>query len=219
MFNRGGLIESTRTSLADYQRSYAHPHLPITAFSAAIESIRPSIIIGASTAAKAFDHRVIEAMTRINKRPIILALSNSTSLSECTAEEAYAWSNGRAIFASGSPFAPVTYDNRMLIPGQCNNMYIFPAIGLGVCATQAKRVTDDMFIAAARGLAEQVTSADLEHGLIYPPLAKIFATELKVAQRVAEVVFAQGLARVEPPHDFGAFFEPQLYRAEYPASG
>jgi malate dehydrogenase (oxaloacetate-decarboxylating)(NADP+) len=215
IFNRNGLIESTRTDLADYQRPYAHQHEPVQIFSRAIESIRPSIIIGVSTAAKAFDHHIIEAMARINRRPIIFALSNPTSRSECTAQEAYAWSGGRALFASGSPFAPVRNNNRTLTPGQCNNMYIFPAIGLAVYVTRAVRVTDHIFIAAARALADQVTSRDLEHGLLFPPQANIFETELHVAERVAQVVFSEGLARVEQPPDLRTFIESQLYRPEY----
>ncbi len=216
MFNREGLIESTRADLADYQRPYAHPHEPVGVFSTAIESIRPSVIIGASTTAKAFDRSVVEAMARINLRPIIFALSNPTALSECTAEEAYAWSDGRAIFASGSPFQPVHYRNLTINPGQCNNMYVFPAMGLAVSATRARLVTDAMFIAAAQALAEQVRSSELERGLLYPPQANIFATELHVAQRVAERIFAEGLAGAERPLDLSAFIEMQLYKPEYP---
>lgn len=215
MFNRNGLVESTRTDLTEYQTPYAHPCEAVRGFFAAVESIRPSIIIGASTAAKAFDRSVIEAMARINGRPIIFALSNPTSLSECTAEEAYTWSDGQAIFASGSPFGPVRYHGRTFVPGQCNNMYIFPGIGLAVCATRAARVTDAMFMAAARAVAEQVTLTDLERGLLYPPQANIFATELRVAERVAEVVFAEGLAGIEPPRDLRAFIEAQVYKPEY----
>lgn len=216
MFNRKGLVESSRPNLADYQRPYAHTHEPVGAFSTAIESIRPSIIIGASTAAKAFDRSVIETMARINLRPIIFALSNPTSLSECTADEAYAWSDGRAIFASGSPFGPVRYRNRTIIPGQCNNMYIFPAMGLAVSATRPALVTDTMFIAAAQALTEQVASSDLERGLLYPPQANIFATELHVAQRVADLIFTEGRAGIERPRDLNAFIETQLYKPKYP---
>jgi malate dehydrogenase (oxaloacetate-decarboxylating)(NADP+) len=215
MFNRNGLIESGRSHLADYQLPFIHPHEPLDDFYEAIESIRPSIIIGVSTAAKAFDRQVIEAMARINERPIIFALSNPTSRSECTAEEAYAWSGGRALFASGSPFAPVRYNNRTLIPSQCNNMYVFPAIGIAVYATRAARVTDNMFIAAARALTDQVNSADVEHGLLYPPQANIFDTEVHVAESVAQVVFSEGLAGVEQPRDLRTFIESQLYRPEY----
>src|SRR4029077_4374640 len=133
-------------------------------------------------------------MARINRRPIIFPYSNPTSHSECTAEEAYRWSEGRAIFASGSPLPPVTLRDKTYVPGQGNNVYIFPAIGLAVYATRATRVTDEMFIAAARAVAEQVTPAELDVGLISPPQSTIFDTELHAAQRVAEVVFARNLA-------------------------
>jgi malate dehydrogenase (oxaloacetate-decarboxylating)(NADP+) len=215
LFNRNGLLESTRRDLADYQRPYAHPHAPSRDFVAAIESIRPTVIIGVSTAARAFDARVIEAMTRINQRPIIFALSNPTSRSECSAEDAYSWSEGRAVFASGSPFPPVQYGNRMLVPGQCNNVYIFPAIGLAVYATQAVRVTDEMFIVAAQAVAEQVTAVELATGLIYPLQSAILKTEVHAAVRVAEVIFARGLAGVKEPKELGAFIESQVYKPEY----
>jgi malate dehydrogenase (oxaloacetate-decarboxylating)(NADP+) len=215
LFNRNGLIESTRRDLADYQQPYAHPHTATRDFAEAIESIRPTVIIGASTTAKAFDSRVIEAMSRVNQRPIIFALSNPTSRSECTAEEAYRWSQGRAVFASGSPFAPVRYNDRTFVPGQCNNVYIFPAIGLAIYATRATRVIDEMFIAAARAVADQVTGAELDAGLIYPPQSAILKTEIHVAARVAEVIFARGLASVKEPQDLGAFIESQVYKPEY----
>lgn len=215
LFNTGGLIESTREDLADYQKPYARPHAPTTDFAAAIESIKPTAIVGVSTAAKAFNQRVIEAMARVNRRPIIFSLSNPTSRSECTAAEAYEWSEGRVVFASGSPFAPVQFRGRTLVPGQCNNMYIFPAIGLALYAAKATRVTDEMFIAAARAVAERVTATELDVGLIYPPQSAIFETELHVAERVAAVIFTRGLARVTEPKDLHAFIEAQVYRPEY----
>jgi malate dehydrogenase (oxaloacetate-decarboxylating)(NADP+) len=215
MFDVNGLLESTRKDLLDFQKPYAHRHAPTKDFVEAIESIKPVAIIGVSTVAKAFNQRVIEAMARVNRRPIIFPYSNPTSHLECTAEEAYHWSEGRAIFASGSPFPPVRFGDRTFVPGQGNNVYIFPAIGLAVYATRAKRVTDEMFIAAANAVAEQVTQAELDIGLIYPPQSTIMKTELHAAQRVAEVIFARGLARVERPKDLAAFVEAQTYKAEY----
>jgi len=194
LFNRNGLVESTRFDLTDYQQPYAHPHPPTRSFISAIESIRPTAIIGVSTAPKTFNQEVIAAMARHNARPIVFALSNPTSRSECTAEEAYRWSEGRAIFASGSPFAPVDYAGRRFVPGQCNNLYIFPAVGLAIYNTRAKRVTDEVFIEAARSLAQLVTQADLDAGLIYPPQATILQTETHVAKRVTEVIHARNLA-------------------------
>jgi malate dehydrogenase (oxaloacetate-decarboxylating)(NADP+) len=214
-FDVNGLLETSRKDLADFQKPYAHSHPPTKDFVKAIEDIRPNAIIGVSTVARAFNQRVIEAMSRVNERPIIFPYSNPTSHSECTAEEAYRWSQGRAIFASGSPFPPVRFADRTFVPGQGNNVYIFPAIGLAVYATGAKRVTDEMFIAAARAVAEQVTQAELDIGLIYPPQSTIMKTELYAAQRVAEVIFARGLARVPAPNDISAFVESQTYKAEY----
>jgi malate dehydrogenase (oxaloacetate-decarboxylating)(NADP+) len=144
----------------------------------AIEAIKPNAIIGVSTVAKAFNQRVIEAMSRVNQRPIIFPYSNPTSHSECTAEEAYRWSEGRAIFASGSPFPPVRFNGKTFVPGQGNNVYIFPAIGLAVYATRAQSVTDEMFVAAAHAVAEEVIQAELDIGLIYPPQSTIMKTEL-----------------------------------------
>src|SRR6266478_3039077 len=215
MFDVNGLLESTRKDLLDFQKPYAHRHAPTKDFVEAIESIKPGAIIGVSTVAKAFNQHVIEAMARVNRRPIIFPYSNPTSHLECTAEEAYHWSEGRAIFASGSPFPPVRFGDRTFVPGQGNNVYIFPAIGLAVYATGARRVTDEMFIAAASAVAEQVTPTDIAVGLVYPPQSMIMKTELHAAERVAEVIFARGLARVERPRDIAAFVESQTYQPDY----
>src|SRR5208283_1617619 len=214
-FDVNGLLETSRKDLADFQKPYAHSHAPTRDFVQAIETIKPNAIIGVSTVAKAFNQRVIEAMSRVNQRPIIFPYSNPTSHSECTAEEAYRWSEGRAIFASGSPFPPVRFGDRTFVPGQGNNVYIFPAIGLAVYATQAKRVTDEMFIAAARAVAEQVTPAELDVGLIYPPQSAIFDTEIRAAARVAEVIFARNLARTERPASIEEFIRQKVYQPTY----
>ncbi len=210
-----GLLDSSRSDLEDFQKPFAHRQTPTKDFVEAIETLKPTAIIGVSTVAKAFDQRVIEAIARINQRPIIFPYSNPTSHSECTAEEAYRWSEGRAIFASGSPFPPVRFNDRTYISGQGNNVYIFPAIGLAVYATRARRVTDEMFIAAAAAVAEQVTPEELDAGLIYPPQSSILATELHTAERVAEVIFARGLAQVPEPADIGEFIRSHTYKAEY----
>lgn len=211
LFNRGGLVESTRRDLTSFQQSYAHPHPPTGRFLEALESIRPNVIIGFSTAFKAFDQQVVAAMARLNQRPIIMALSNPTSRAECTAEEAYEWSDGRAVFASGSPFPPVHYRHQTLVPAQCNNAYIFPAMGLAIYATRARRVTDDLFLAAAAALAREVSAAELGSGLIFPPQSSLQQTQLAIARRIAEVIFARGLAGVDEPHDLSAHMASQLY--------
>ena len=185
MFDINGLLESTRKDLVDFQRPYAHPHAPTKDFVAAIESIKPTTIIGVSTIGGAFTQKVVEAMSRINERPVILALSNPTEHAECTAEQAYTWSKGKAIYAAGVQFAPVRYDGRTFLPGQANNFYIFPAVGMAIFATQAKRVTDDMFIEAAQAVADQVSSDLLNQGLLYPLQSNILETEIQTAARVA----------------------------------
>ncbi len=213
-----GLIESSRTDLADFQKPFAHAHPPLKGFLAAIESIHPTGIIGVSTVPKLFDRPVIEAMSRINERPIIFPYSNPTSRSECTAEEAYRWSNGRAIFASGSPFPPVQLDGKTFVPGQGNNVYIFPALGMAIYATRARRVTDEMFLAAAKSVAEQVTQTNLDMGLIYPPQSSILGTSVHVATRVAELIFDRDLAGVPRPADVSEFIRSMVYRPEYRSS-
>lgn len=215
LFDINGLIEPGRTDLHDFQKAYAHPHKPSRDFVAVIESLKPTALIGVSTQGRAFNRQVVETMAHINPRPIIFALSNPTDHVECTAEEAYRWSEGRALYAAGVAFPPVRHGDKTFVPGQGNNMYIFPAVGLAIFATRARRVTDEMFVAAARGVAEQVTQAELDAGLLYPPQTEILQTEITTAQRVAEVIFAQGLAGVEYPRDLRAFLELQLYKPAY----
>jgi malate dehydrogenase (oxaloacetate-decarboxylating)(NADP+) len=217
LFDVHGLIERRRTDLVDFQRPYAHSLEPIRDFALAIEKIQPTAIIGVSTVGKAFDRKVVEAMARINPRPIIFALSNPTDHAECTPQEAYGWTQGRALYAAGVQFPPVRIDGKRLMPAQANNVYIFPAIGMAVYATQAKRVTDEMFIVAARALAEQVTKEELDEGMLYPPQADMLDIESKVAAKVAEVIFARGLARVERPSDFEQFIRSHAYKPEYRA--
>lgn len=215
LFDRKGLVQANRTDLADFKKPFAHPHAPIDDFVTAIADLKPTAIIGVSALAKAFNQQVIETMARINQRPIIFPYSNPTTHSECTAEEAYKWSEGRAVFASGSPFPPVKYDNQTFVPGQGNNVYIFPAMGMAIYATQAKRVTDEMFITAAKALAEQVSPSDLAVGLVYPPQSEILKASLHIAEKVAEVIFARDLAGVSKPGDLHAFIESQAYQPEY----
>ncbi len=164
---------------------------------------------------KLFTREVIEAMAEINQRPIIFPYSNPTSRSECTAEEAYRWSGGKAVFASGSPFPPVEIAGHKFVPGQGNNVYIFPAMGMAVFATEATRVTEEMFIVAAKAVAEQVTEEDLSLGLIYPPQSQILDASLHVAERVASYIFDQGLARVPRPDDIGSLIRARAYRPVY----
>lgn len=216
MFDVNGLLESTRTDLVDFQLPYAHQHAPTRDFAAAIESIKPTTIIGVSTIGGAFSKEVVEAMCRVNERPIILALSNPTSCAECTPEQAYTWSNGKAIYAAGVPFSPVTLNGQTFIPGQANNFYIFPAVAMAIYATEAKRVTDEMFIEAAKAVADQVSPELLKQGLLYPLQGDILETEIKTAARVAKLVFDSGLAGIERPADMEALIRSHVYTPAYP---
>jgi malate dehydrogenase (oxaloacetate-decarboxylating)(NADP+) len=215
MFDVNGLLESTRTDLVDFQKPYAHKHAPTRDFVAAIESIKPTTIIGVSTVGGAFTQAVIEAMSRINDRPVVLALSNPTEKAECTPEHAYTWSKGKAIYAAGVQFPPVQLNGQTFLPGQANNFYIFPAVGMAIFATQASRVTDEMFIEAAAAVANQVAPELLKQGLLYPLQANILETEIQTAARVAKLVFDSDLARVPRPADMVAFIRSQVYKPEY----
>src|ERR1700739_4924500 len=215
MFAINGLLESSRNDLADFQKPYAHQHAPTRDFVAAIESIKPTAIIGVSTIGGAFNQKDIEAMAKINERPVILALSNPTEHAECTPEQAYTWSKGKAIYAAGVQFEPVHYNGQTFLPGQANNFYVFPAVGMAIFATQAKRVTDEMFIEAGQAVADQVPPGLLKQGLLYPLQSNILETEIQTAARVAKLFFDLNLARVERPADMVAFIRGHVYKPEY----
>jgi malate dehydrogenase (oxaloacetate-decarboxylating)(NADP+) len=215
MFDLHGLLENTRMDLVDFQKPYAHKHAPTRDFVAAIESIKPTTLVGVSTVGGTFNRKVVEAVTHLNERPVILALSNPTDHAECTAEQAYTWSNGKAIYAAGVQFPPVHWNGRTFLPGQANNFYIFPAIGMAVFATVASRVTDQMFIEAAHAVADQVPSDLLKQGLLYPLQSNILEAEIQTATRVAKLIFDSGLARVDRPPDIGAFIRRHVYKPEY----
>jgi malate dehydrogenase (oxaloacetate-decarboxylating)(NADP+) len=210
-----GLVVKGRSGLAEHKLPFAQEHEPLPDLLAAVEALHPTAIIGASGQPGTFTQPVLAAMARLNERPIVFALSNPTSKAECTAEQAYTWTGGRAIFASGSPFPPVTLGNRTFVPGQGNNAYIFPGVGLGALACGARLVTDDMFFAAARALAHQVEEADLEQGLVYPPLREIREVSAAIAAAVAEVAYQQGLATQPKPDDLLAHIEAQMYVPRY----
>ena len=215
LFDSKGLLENTRQDLIPEKKAYAHAHAPTHDLVAAIHSIRPTILIGVSAVGKAFNQAVVEAMSAINHRPIIFALSNPTVRAECTAEEAYRWSRGRAIYAAGVQFAPVHYNGDIFLPGQANNFYIYPAIGLGAYATRTKRVTDEMFIEAAKATADQVTDEQLKKGLLFPPQSNILEAEVRTAVRIAALVFKRNLARVDQPKNINAWLRAMLYKPQY----
>jgi len=215
MFDVNGLLVKSRTDLVEHQLQFAHDSEPCSDFADAVLMIKPTAIVGVSTVGGAFNQQVIENMSAINERPIIFPYSNPTSHSECTAEQAYNWSKGKAIFASGSPFAPVEYQGKIFTPGQGNNVFIFPALGLAIFATEAKRVTDDILLTAAEAVAEQVCLDDFEKGLIYPNVADILRVSVNVAVKVAEEIFESGLASVEKPESISDFIKSKMYIPEY----
>ena len=211
-----GLVVTDRGEISASKLPYAHKHAAVGSFIEAVKALQPTAIIGVSGQTGAFSQEVIVAMAEINQRPIIFALSNPTSKAECSAEQAYDWSQGEAIFASGSPFEPVERGNRTFVPGQGNNAYIFPGVGLGVVASRARRVTDEMFLRAARTLAEQVTDQDLELGRIYPSLSRIREVSALIARDVAAIAYRQGLSDREEPDDIMADIESQMFQPVYP---
>ena len=214
-----GLLTSNRDKIAHHKQRYARDMPAIDSFLEAVKTLKPTAILGLSGQPGSFPKEVIEAMAKINKRPIIFALSNPTSKAECTAEEAYRWSKGRAIFASGSPFDAVKLGNKTLVPGQGNNVYIFPGVGLGAIVSGSRRVTNEMFLAATHSLAKQVSAYDLERGCIYPPLSRIREVSVKIAFEVATIAFEKGLADREMPEDLMAEIRAHMYQPVYPHYG
>jgi malate dehydrogenase (oxaloacetate-decarboxylating)(NADP+) len=182
----------------------------------AVKTIKPTMLIGASGQTKAFTREIVNLMAAFNERPVIFALSNPTSKAECTAEEAYVWTDGRAVFASGSPFAPVKFNGKTLVPGQGNNAYIFPGVGLGVICAGARRMTDSMFIAAARTLAGLIHDDEMAEGRVYPSLKRIHEVSHAIALAVAEEAFAKKLNTHSRPEDLAGYIRSQMFKPEYP---
>jgi malate dehydrogenase (oxaloacetate-decarboxylating)(NADP+) len=227
MFDTQGLVVAGRPGLATHKLPYAHklpPSKPFDHFDltsecpqivAAIEDFRPTALIGVSTVGKLFSREVVEAMSRLNERPIIFTLSNPIEKHECLPEQAYTWSAGKVVYAGGVQFPPVHLAGQTFLPSQANNLYIFPAIGLAIHATNAKRVNDEMFIEAAHAVADQVTSDQLKLGMLFPPQSNILEVEVQTAVRIAKFVFDSGLARVDRPADIEALIRRHLYKPEY----
>lgn len=214
--SKGLIVSSRKESLQQFKKPWAHEHEPIKELVDAVKAIRPTVLIGTSGVGRTFTKEVVEAMASINEKPIILALSNPTSQSECTAEEAYTWSQGRAIFASGSPFPPVEYDGKVFVPGQANNAYIFPGLGLGLIMSGAIRVHDDMLLAASEALAAQVSQENFDRGLIYPPFTNIRKISAHIAANVAAKAYELGLAtRLPEPKDLVKYAESCMYSPAY----
>jgi malate dehydrogenase (oxaloacetate-decarboxylating)(NADP+) len=227
MFDTQGLVVAGRPGLAQHKLPYAHKLPPSKPFDhldlvsecpqivAAIEDFKPTVLIGVSTVGKLFSREVVEAMSRLNARPIIFALSNPIDKHECLPEQAYAWSRGKAIYAGGVQFPPVQLAGQTFLPSQANNLYIFPAVGMAIYATNARRATDEMFIEAAHAVADQVTPEQLKLGMLFPPQSNMLEVEVQTAARVAKLVFDAGLARVERPANIEKFIRQHVYKPEY----
>ncbi len=209
-----GLVVKSRDDLMVHNLPYAHEHEALD-FVSAINEIKPHILIGATGAPGTFTQEVIEAMSALNERPAIFALSNPTSRAECTAEQAYEWSKGKAIFTSGSPFDAISYEGKTLKPGQGNNAYIFPGVGLGAIACEATHITDEMFLASARSLAELVSEEDLSTSTLYPPLKDIRNASLEIAVALAEKAYDQGIAQLARPSDLKQYIRDMMYDPSY----
>ncbi len=214
-FDTQGLVTKQRADLAEHKKPFAQDHPPLNSFQDAILRFRPTAIIGVSGATGSFSKAILETMAEINQRPIIFALSNPTSKSECSAQEAYRFTQGRAIFASGSPFDPVDYQGNAFVPGQGNNAYIFPGVGLGAMACGARRITDEMFFAAAKCLASQVTERDLDLGRIYPALTRIREVSTKIAVAVAQLAYDYGLAKEKRPENLREHVRNMMFEPVY----
>jgi malate dehydrogenase (oxaloacetate-decarboxylating)(NADP+) len=210
-----GLVVKNRPGLTEHKLRYAHDQAPISDFLTAIRTLKPTAIIGVAAVGGAFTPEVLQAMTEINDRPIVFALSNPTSKSECSAEEAYRHTEGRALFACGSPYDPVQLNGKTLVPRQGNNSYIFPGVGLGAIASGARLVTDEMFMAAAYTLAHLVDEADIQQGSLYPSLPRIREVSAHIGAAVAEVAYRRGLATGHVPNDLIGHVQSQMYDPHY----
>jgi malate dehydrogenase (oxaloacetate-decarboxylating)(NADP+) len=211
-----GLVVKSRENLAVHKLPYAHEHAGCSDFLKAVNELKPTAILGLSGQPQTFTKKVVEAMAKINERPVIFALSNPTSQAECTAKQAYTWSDSRAIYASGSPFDPVAVGNQTFVPGQGNNAYIFPGVGLGVIASESRRVTDEMFLAAAHSLANQVSDSDIDRGRLYPPLSRIREVSARIAYDVAKMAYDNKLTYKKEPKDLLADIHHHMYQPVYP---
>jgi malate dehydrogenase (oxaloacetate-decarboxylating)(NADP+) len=210
-----GLVVKGRPELAHHKMPYAHDHEPVADFLAAIRALKPTAIIGVSAVGGTFTEEVLKEMARINERPIVFALSNPTSQAECTAEEAYQHTDGRALFACGSPFDPVKLNGKTFVPRQGNNSYIFPGIGLGAVMSKSQRITDEMFMGSAHTLASLTTESDLEQGSLYPPLGRVREVSAHIAAGLAKTAYQRGIASSLQPEDLLAHANATMYDPHY----
>jgi len=213
--SQGLVVRSRAGELAEHKLPYAHDVPYVATFAEALKIFRPTALLGAGRTPRMFTREIITAMAELNARPIIFALSNPTSKAECTAEEAYQWSDGRAIFASGSPFPPVSLNGRTFVPGQGNNVYVFPGIGLGALACEAASLPDSIFLTTAHALADQVSADDLAQGRVYPSLTRIRDVSARIATAVAGDAYRAGLARRPRPDDLEAYIRGCMFEPAY----
>ena len=215
LYDSKGLVVASRTDLSHHKQEFAHEAEFTKTFEESIEQLRPTAIVGVAAQPNAFNEGVIRRMSELNERPIIFALSNPTSKAECSAEMAYRFSNGKALFASGSPFAPVDVDGQHFVPRQGNNAYVFPALGRGATFARSKTMPVGMFLAASRKLAEMVSEEDLANGSLYPSLMDIRPISEEISVAVAEYAYANGLAQNEKPEDLDAAVKASMWTPKY----
>uniref|UniRef100_A0A8C2HY23 Malic enzyme n=1 Tax=Cyprinus carpio TaxID=7962 RepID=A0A8C2HY23_CYPCA len=217
MVDSKGLIVKGRSNLNHEKEEFAHDHPHIKTLEEVVETIKPTAIIGVAAIGGAFTEKIIKNMATYNERPIIFALSNPTSKAECTAEQCYTLTEGRGIFASGSPFKKVTLaDGRTFYPGQGNNAYVFPGVALGVIACGVRHISDDVFLTTAEAISDMVTEEHLAEGRLYPPLNTIREVSFKIAVKIVDHAYKQGIASWYPePKDKEAFILSQVYNSDY----
>ncbi|XP_059219946.1 NADP-dependent malic enzyme isoform X1 [Stomoxys calcitrans] len=221
MVDSKGLIVKNRPAggLTEHKLHFAQDHAPINTLPEAVEALQPSVLIGAAAIGGAFTKEILQRMAEFNEMPIIFALSNPTSKAECTAEEAYKYTNGKCIFASGSPFDPVEYNGKTFYPGQGNNSYIFPGVALGVLCAGMLTIPEEVFLMSAERLADLCEPEDLERGSLYPPLKRITECSVEIAAYIMEYAYKNGLATVRPePEDKREFIKSQMYNLQYSSS-
>jgi len=215
LFDKQGLITAERDDLNTSQKAYAHDMPAESDLQKVVERVKPTMLIGVSTQGGLFSEGVVKAMSKLNDRPIIFALSNPTENAECTAKQAYEWSDGKALFAAGVQFGEEKINGETRYPGQANNFYIFPAVSLAIYAARPARVDDKLFIEAARLCAQQVSKAEREKGKLYPSQADIVKTEIAIASGLIRYLFKHGLAGVEEPQEIDNWLQTLIYRPDY----
>ncbi|KAM7362158.1 NADP-dependent malic enzyme-like isoform 1-T1 [Cochliomyia hominivorax] len=221
MVDSKGLIVKNRPAggLTEHKLHFAQDYEPINTLAEAVEKLKPSVLIGAAAIGGAFTKEILEMMAEFNEMPIIFALSNPTSKAECTAEQAYTYTKGKCIFASGSPFDPVEYNGKTFHPGQGNNSYIFPGVALGVLSAGMLTIPEEVFLMSAERLADLCEPEDLDKGSLYPPLSKITECSIEIAAYILEYAYKNGLASVRPePENKHEFIRSQMYDLSYPSS-